>query len=595
MCGPNTFGSVGDDVCVCWSPLKIMVVIRPWFLVIILLNPILHCAAASSSLLLFVGQVKTSLTPPSSYCFPQNTSPFIKKEKSNTARILFHKLRGGGNERRASLVHDDDSLDNKTNIDNQSWGISLSLFITYLTVMAAKCALPSTLSIITSTNSDLLHNSAKLSRDDIISRLLALSTLSIAAGKIFLGPVIDLTGGIFSLQIALVTLFLCLGSIGGAQTCPTLSSLAVYWIIVDFGFSSCWAACVKTIREYTEEKRWSKEIGRLAMAARIGNAISFACFSWLLQWSSTRTRNDVVSTLNTSWRWVYRASSAIQLIPLAMLTYFGRRSRSNIATRQLERNKKIENPTTRSSLLSLKILRREAGKAEFWLHLLSRTITMVLVSFLLFIPTFMSQCYEMSSASAARVGSMFALGCLLSVSTLAAKTYPSTNISRTQSYSNRKQSMIPIYKQKAIFMAIFLALSTGCLTLQWLFLKNIIKLSSELGSMIMLVWGFSLAIPFYLPSSMFSLKRGGKEGSATIADAFDVCGFGLLAVFNGFVARIIGVKGGNPSSVLLHHKQAWIPVFSLMLCGSLATMLTLFSAVWLEGKREEINEDDILI
>jgi hypothetical protein len=279
-----------------------------------------------------------------------------------------------------------------------------------------------------------------------------------------------------------------------------------------------------------------------------------------------------------------------------MLTYFGRRGRSNIATRQLERNKNIENPTTRSSLLSLKILRREAGKAEFWLHLLSRTITMVLVSFLLFIPTFMSQCYEMSSASAARVGSMFALGCLLSVSTLAAKTYPSTNISRTQSYSNRKQSMIPIYKQKAIFMAIFLALSTGCLTLQWLFLKNIIKLSSELGSMIMLVWGFSLAIPFYLPSSMFSLKRGGNEGSATIADAFDVCGFGLLAVFNGFVARIIGVKGGNPSSVLLHHKQAWIPVFSLMLCGSLASMLTLFSAVWLEGKREEINnEDDILI
>lgn len=577
----------------CWSPCEIMAVIRPWFLVIILLNPILHCAASSSSLLLFVGQVKTSLTPPSSYCWvPHNTSPFIKKEQSNKARILFHKLRGGGgNEKRASPVHDDDSLDNKT----RSWGISLSLFITYLTVMAAKCALPSTLSIITSTNSDLLHNSAKLSRDDIISRLLALSTLSIAAGKIFLGPVIDSLGGIFSLQIALSTLFLCLGSIGGAQTCPTLSSLAVYWIIVDFGFSSCWAACVKTIREYTEEKRWSKEIGRLAMAARIGNAISFACFSWLLQWSSTRTRTGLGSTLNTSWRWVYRASSAIQLIPLAMLTYFGRRSRSNIATRQLERYKNIENPTTRSSLLSLKILRREAGKAEFWLHLLSRTITMVLVSFLLFIPTFMSQCYEMSSASAARVGSMFALGCLLSVSTLAAKTYPSTNISRTQSHSNRKQSlMIPVYKQKAIFMAIFLALSTGCLTLHMLFLKNIINLSSELGSMIMLVWGFSLAIPFYLPSSMFSLKRGGNEGSATIADAFDVCGFGLLAVFNGFVARIIGVKGGNPSSVLLHHKQAWIPVFSLMLWGSLATMLTLFSAVWLEGKREEINEDDLI-
>ena len=103
----------------------------------------------------------------------------------------------------------------------------------------------------------------------------------------------------------------------------------------------------------------------------------------------------------------------------------------------------------------------------------------------------------------------------------------------------------------------------------------------------MFLWGFSLAIPFYLPSSMFSLKRGGKEGSATIADAFDVCGFGLLAVFNGFVARIIGVKGGDSlSNMLIHRKQAWIPVFSLMLGGSIVATLSLFSAVWLEGKRD---------
>lgn len=100
----------------------------------------------------------------------------------------------------------------------------------------------------------------------------------------------------------------------------------------------------------------------------------------------------------------------------------------------------------------------------------------------------------------------------------------------------------------------------------------------------MFLWGFSLAIPFYLPSSMFSLKRGGKEGSATIADAFDVCGFGLLAVFNGFVARIVGVKGDL--SMLLHRKKAWMHVFSLMVGGSIVAMVSLFSAVWLEGERE---------
>ncbi len=519
---------------------------------------------------------------PSSFHQNKEVATIRKKTYSyRVSRILFSDLRGGGNENDGSSECIGSAAPKKENSKgDESLGISLSLFITYLTVMAAKCALPSTLAILSSADSGLIHQSTTLSRDNVISRLLALSTLSIAAGKIFLGPVIDSLGGIKSLQITLSALAVCLGSIGSARTCRTLSSLAIYIIIVDFGFSSCWAACVKTIREYKEEKRWSKEIGSLAMAARLGNAISFAFFAWLLH---------VSSGIDASWRLVYLASGAIQLIPLAMLTYFGRKGRDDNAI-QVESNKAEEQNTTRSSpMVSLGILRRQASKPEFWLHLISRTITMVLVSFLLFIPTFMNQCYEMSTASAARVGSMFALGCLASVSTLAAKTYPSSDSAQIQSQSltqsNNDQSLSPIYKRKACFMAMFLALSTGCLSTQMLFLNNIINLSSTLGSILMFLWGFSLAIPFYLPSSMFSLKRGGKEGAATIADAFDVSGFGLLAVFNGFVARVIGVKG-DLNSMLVHRKQAWIPVFSLMLGGSIVAMFSLFSAVWLEGRRD---------
>lgn len=76
---------------------------------------------------------------------------------------------------------------------------------------------------------------------------------------------------------------------------------------------------------------------------------------------------------------------------------------------------------------------------------------------------------------------------------------------------------------------------------------------------------------------MFALKRGGKDGSATIADAFDVCGFGLLAVFNGYVARVLDVKT----------KHAWLPVFSWMLGGSIVAMASLFGAVRLEGEKDK--------
>lgn len=183
------------------------------------------------------------------------------RRSCNPNTVLSSDIRGGASDGDTAKV-------DKADDDKVARGISLSLFLTYLTVMGAKCALPSTLAMLTSTNSGLAHRHAVLSRQDVISRLLAFSTLSIAAGKLFLGPVIDSIGGVSSLQIALATLSICLGSIGmGTQTCPTLTSLAMYWIVVDFAFSSCWAACVKTIRDYLPEEKWSREIGRLAMVS----------------------------------------------------------------------------------------------------------------------------------------------------------------------------------------------------------------------------------------------------------------------------------------------------------------------------------------
>lgn len=97
-----------------------------------------------------------------------------------------------------------------------------------------------------------------------------------------------------------------------------------------------------------------------------------------------------------------------------------------------------------------------------------------------------------------------------------------------------------------------------------------------------------IAIPFYLPSSMFALKRGGKDGSATIADAFDVCGFGLLAAFNrSTAAQVLGAGGSGAAGsagMLLDRKRAWLPVFSWMLGGSIVAMGSLFGAVRLEGE-----------
>lgn len=364
---------------------------------------------------------------------------------------------------------------------SKDWGISLSLFLTYLTVMGAKCALPSTLSMIVAPNSGLAHHNMLLTRQDVMSRLIAMSTVSIAAGKLLLGPVIDSLGGVLSLQIALSTICICLSCIGfGAQTCPTLASFAAYWIVVDFAFSTCWAACVKTIRDYLSEERWAREIGRLAIAARSGNAISFAFFGWLLHVASAWVpTTPSIGTVDASWRWVFRVAGVIQLLPLCVLSYFRKGGGGNSIS-IVNDDKQNKHAPISTMKHSIGILFQQSRTPEFWLHLVSRSLLMILVSFLLFIPSFMSECYDMSHASSARVGSIFALGCLLSVSTLAEKTYPSGS-----------QSISSIRRKKISTIG-FLSTASVCSIVQIAFLQGSLLVTPIVGSLFMFLFGFSL-------------------------------------------------------------------------------------------------------
>ncbi len=220
------------------------------------------------------------------------------------------------------------------------------------------------------------------------------------------------------------------------------------------------------------------------MAARTGNALGFALFASLLQWTYARVAVQSTAPANAPWRRVFQAAGLIQLIPLSMLTYFGG---NGAGTPELKTTTHPRDMSMAKSTVyqSLAILRNLSRRPEFWLHLISNSCIMVLVSFLLFIPSYMAQCYGISSAASARVGSFFALSCLLAVSTLAEKTYPSVaTISSGTSINS--------YRRKAYFMLAFLASATTCLMIQTAFLRDIIHLTPLLESLLMFLFGFSL-------------------------------------------------------------------------------------------------------
>jgi sugar phosphate permease len=430
-------------------------------------------------------------------------------------------------------------------------GMGAALAATYFTVMASKCALPAVLGQLTSPEIGLKFSSTVAHQPQILmARLLTLSTIAIAAGKVFLGPVIDHFGGVLSLQVALSLLALLLTAISVSNSFRVFS---VSWIIVDFIFSSCWAACINAIHQNFPRDEWAKRIGMLAAAARTGNAAAFALFASLLAVVSERG-------MTQSWRAVFAASALIQGVPVALLSYFGgmdnddEQSTDANPAKDQQQQYNVTSLTEEPAPSPLKTLRKESKTPLFWLHLVSRSALMVFASFLLFVPLLMSEAYGSNASTAAQVGSLYALGCLFSVS-----------------FGSNLYARIRSKRQQALVIAILLGLATAASAAQLGHMAGAWKLSLEASAATLFLWGFSFAIPFYIPPSLYALSRGGVQSSATIADVFDIGGFALLAVFNGYVAGIPHAK-----------VAAWIPTFVLTTSCSAIAMVCLVLATLLE-------------
>lgn len=424
--------------------------------------------------------------------------------------------------------------------DGPHRGMSIALAASYFTVMGAKCALPAVLSLLMSPKTGLTFSSSLGNAQLAFSRLLFLSTIAVATGKLLLGPVIDHFGGILSLKVALASLAGLLGIISFSQS---FTIFAAAWILVDFIFSSCWAACINAIHQSFPKNEWPGHVANLAAAARTGNAAAFALFAYLL--------HHLESSIKQPWRIVFRVSSAVQLIPVLLLSFCGRPALSQTVGSVSIVPKK---PSFRASVATL---RNEASRLDFWLHLLSRSVLMVYASFLLFVPKLMTDAYHMSAAVGSQVGSVYALGCLLSVST------------GSQFYAR--------LGRKGQLRANIVLLGTAiCSSMaQLAHMSGYWNLSPEASALSMFTWGLAFAIPFYIPPSLYALARGGTKSSATIADVFDVAGFGLLAVFNGYVGSI---SHSTPA--------AWIPTFRITTTCAAISLL----ALSLTGLREKDDE-----
>ena len=314
---------------------------------------------------------------------------------------------------------------------------------------------------------------------------------------------------------------------------------------MDFIFSTSWPSCLNTIYHYFEnEEEWTSVISLLGIASRVGNTIAFASFGFLLNYFMRRGRGGGGGSGSEYWRSVFLVSSLVQFVPLGLLTFFRRRDNTAPSVTTIEVKKQPK---------SLQILKKQIRTIPFYLHLLSRSSLMLYGSFLLFVPSLMMNVYDQSPRMSSNTASIFSFGCLISLS-LFGKYYSDSAAPRVIVRGRG-------FSRRFVMITSLLSLSTLCALLHLLHVMQFLNLPIPLAILSLFLWGFSFAIPYYIPPSIYALQEGGKTSSATIMDIFDFFAFGLLAFFNGYVA-----SSGN-----------WVVVFGLLCLCSIVSLASLGS------------------
>jgi MFS family permease len=445
-----------------------------------------------------------------------------------------------------------------------------ALFVTYFTVLGAKCSLPSTIPLLPAA----LAYPPGTDPSAALSHLLTASTLSIVCGKVVLGPLIDWVGGVRSLQIALVVLLSSLLCI--STTSSFYPTFFVAWCLVDLTFSACWAAALSAVHETLDEKEWAGTVGLLAMGARLGNAAAFSGFAAILAYGERigyGARDGGGGS--GSWRAVFAAAAAVQAISLVLLSAFGRnktratRGHAQLGEMIAEQEGAPSPPPSSSVRKSLWLLGSVASTPQFWLHGISRSALTVVASFLLFVPSLMSQCFGLTDGAAAGVGSLYAAGCLVGV-----------GVGSQRWYANQVPG-----RSRAAAVATQLGTVVATSLLLMLHVGGGLTLPAPAGALLLFLYAVGFAVPFYLPPSLYALEVGGGTSSATIADAFDIGGFSLLAAFNGYVGRIVGGGRGKMGAAgAAADSKDWIPAFVILTFCALASMASLIWATLLDAR-----------
>ena len=352
-------------------------------------------------------------------------------------------------------------------------------------------------------------------------------------GKVIFGLSADRFGGKLNFLVSL--LMLSLGIIFFGLSYNYIAFMTIFFCLA-MSKAGGWPSLAKLINNWYRLFQYGRAWGVISTASRSGTIIATLGLGFLLQYLSWQQVLFVAGLIGVSmvcvWFFVVKEVPAEAPSPV----------KEKEPVSDQHKGHHLYNKTLRFALFDFLKSKR------VWLIFLAMMGLTIMVDFLNFVPMFIKETLNISSADAVMTASAFPIGSFIAV--------------LVGGYIFDKLSTQAMTK----VVGVFLAIAVLCLLI--IFKLSYFELSLSKNILVVYIclftFGFSVAPAYYLPMSLFSIRYGGPF-SGILISILDLGGYFATAVFGLVAGRVADLPMGWSKLLIL-----------LMIMG----IITLFLTVW---------------
>ncbi len=386
-------------------------------------------------------------------------------------------------------------------------------------------------------------------------KILAAGTLGAVVGKIIGGLAADKFGGRLTFFVGLVVA--SIGVAGFSASSNALMFQATLFLAL-MAKSSGWPSMTKIITLTFQPSEYGRVWGTLATSSRIGTLIATLCLGGLL------------SVLPWQLMLCTTAFAGV-LIAFGFFVVLRPRNQAELPSGP---NNKIDSQSSSDSELQptaphplhSSTLPTAIGyffrSRQFWLITVSLMALTIMWDFLMMVPIYLTNTFDVSASEASVASSAFPFGSLVSV---LVGGFVFDRLSR---------------RQTAIVMGGLLIAATASIVVFLLLPHLEVSKSAAvyISAASLLVFGICVSPCYYLPMSIFSIEFGGPH-SGFLVSLLDALAFGANAVFYYYAGEVA--------------EKSW-PAFFQILVG-VAAVAAVTTFIFLLGEAKRLQTNDVTV